>query len=297
MMGIHKGRDFLKIPKYWAKEEQEVKASGRKRLLLICWGWSDRSLQSARDRASDRLRTAIAKVLSGSVLERYPYGRGPLREEIIEVIRGKQSEDLAVVTRNAYGALVLNSGNAMFMDVDLPPDTLMTGLLNFFRKLFGRGDKPLENPEMMVLERIEMWVQRQFDISLRIYRTAAGFRCMITSHVYDPVSDATQEMMKSLGCDPLYIRLCKEQGSFRARLTPKPWRINIDKPPWRWPFEDDRQQRESRKWQEKYGRASSAYSVCQFMKALGSGKIHSEIAPVLELHDRMCCSRENKKLA
>lgn len=296
-MGIHKGRAFMKIPKYWAKEEQEVKAAGRKGFLLTCWGWSDRNLQSARGKASDRLRTAIAKVLSGSVLERYFYGRGPLREEIIEVIRGKQSEDLAVVTRNAYGALVLNSGNAMFMDVDLPSDKPMAGLLKFLRKLFGRGDKPLENPEMMVLERIEIWVQRQFDISLRIYRTAAGFRCMITSNVYDPVSDTTQEMMKSLGCDPLYIRLCKEQGSFRARLTPKPWRINIDKPPWRWPFEDNRQQQESRKWQEKYGRASSAYSVCQFMKALGSGKIHSEIAPVLELHDRMCCSREHKKLA
>ena len=287
----------MKIPKYWAKEEQEVKAPGRESFLLTCWGWSDRNMQSARGKASERLRTAVAKVLSGSVLERYPYGRGPLREEIIEVIKGKQSEDLAVVTRNAYGALVLNSGNAMFMDVDFPPDKPMALLSKFLRKLFGRSDQSKENPEVMVLERIELWVQRQFDISLRIYRTAAGFRCMITSHVYDPVSDTTQEMMKSLGCDSLYIRLCKEQGSFRARLTPKPWRINIDKPPWRWPFENDRQQQESLKWQEKYSQASSAYGVCMLTKVLGGGKIHSEVSPVLELHDRMCCSRENKKLA
>ncbi len=285
------------IPKYWAKEERIFEVSRRKNIQLVRWGWSDRSQEEARSMASERMQSVAAKVLAGANLERYPYGRGPLREEVIQVVAGIQRENLAVVTRNAYGALVLNTAGAMFMDVDLPPVKSDAGPGKFFRRLFGGGEKPFENPELPALKKIEEWAGRQTGLTLRIYRTAAGFRCLIISHVYDPAGDQTREMMTSLGCDPLYIKLCREQGSFRARLTPKPWRIHIENPSWRWPFRDDREQRKARKWQEKYQNASSAYGVCRLIKTTGGAGIHPEIAPVLNLHDRMCCSRDDRKLA
>jgi len=66
------------------------------------------------------------------------------------------------------------------------------------------------------------------------------------------------------------------------------------KPSRRWPYQDDREERPFRKWEEKYRLASSASSVCRLEREPGSGKIHSEIVPVLALHDRMCCSLENR---
>lgn len=287
----------MKIPRYWAREEQEVKTTGRKSMLLSCWGWSVRNQQEAREKASGRLQAAVARVTAGDRLERYPYGRGPLREEVIESLEDKRGGDLAVVTRNAYGALVLNSASAMFMDVDLPPEKPVSGLSRLIGRLFGKPEPNREHAEERILDQIERWAALQFGLDMRIYRTAAGFRCIVTNRVYEPAGDKALEMMKSLGCDPLYIRLCKDQGSFRARLTPKPWRIHVAKPSWRWPFKDDREERLFRKWEEKYRRASLAYSVCRLDRELGSGKVHPEIAPVLALHDRMCCSPENRRLA
>jgi hypothetical protein len=186
----------------------------------------------------------------------------------------------------------------MFMDVDLPAEKTGSGLSRFFGQLLGRAEQPAENHEARTLERIEGWAERQHGLSVRVYRTAAGFRCLVTSHAYEPASGKALEMMTSLGCDPLYVRLCKDQGSFRARLTPKPWRVHVANPPSRWPFRDDRAQRKFLKWEEKYRSASSAWCVCRLVKELGGAKIHPEIAPVLALHDRMCCSQEkNKRLA
>lgn len=286
----------MKIPKYWFKEEQETEAPGGKNFLLVCWGWSEKSIKDAQDKASARLRNAAAKIFSGTPPERYPYGRGPLREEITETLQDSLGKTLAVVTRNAYGALVLNTAQAMFMDIDLPPEKPKS-FFETIKNFFCKKEPSTTLAEEQILERIEQWAGRQFGLTMRVYRTAAGFRCLVTSHLYDPASAKTQEMMQILGCDPLYIRLCKEQTSFRARLTPKPWRIRVDRPPGRWPFPNGKEEQKFRKWLESYSLASSAYSVCSLVKTLGDEKNLPEIAPVLALHDRLCCLGENRKLA
>ena len=47
--------------------------------------------------------------------------------------------------------------------------------------------------------------------------------------------------MKALGADPAFLHLCRIQGSFRARLTPKPWRCGQANPPGSFPREPEAQ--------------------------------------------------------
>ena len=75
-----------------------------------------------------------------------------------------------------------------------------------------------------VLARIHAVVARHPGMGLRLYRTANGYRCLVTHRTYDPASQECRELLEALGSDPLYIRLCRGQHCFRARLTPKPWR-------------------------------------------------------------------------
>ena len=71
--------------------------------------------------ASERLRHLIGRVQQSLELERsYAYGTRPLREEIIQEIHSRAGDITGIVTRNSYGCLVLNTAEAMFVDVDLP---------------------------------------------------------------------------------------------------------------------------------------------------------------------------------
>jgi len=45
-----------------------------------------------------------------------------------------------------------------------------------------------------------------------------------------PIAPADQ-VFDTLGADPPYRRLCRTQKCFLARLTPKPWRCGVAKPP------------------------------------------------------------------
>jgi hypothetical protein len=73
--------------------------------------------------------------------------------------------------------------------------------------------------------------------------------------------------------------------SFRARLTPRPWRIGLPKPPHRFPFEASAEEREMAEWVRRYDAASERHATCRFVEALGSGAVHPEVEPLLRLHD------------
>jgi len=77
---------------------------------------------------------------------------------------------------------------------------------------------------------------------VRIYKTAAGYRGIVTHALFDPTDPETLRLMEQFACDPQYVRLCKRQESFRARITPKGWRCGLwpDQLPqhfqFKWPF-------------------------------------------------------------
>jgi hypothetical protein len=241
----------MHFPKFWAKGE-----SGS----AVCWRWSDTSQEDAQAKADARAVELEKIIESGTRPDRYGYANRPLREERVEEQPGY------AVTRNAYGALVLNTERAMFVDVDFHDDPSQEpGALDSLRGL-----------------------ATQHGLGTRIYRTAGGLRGLVTSATFDPKAPATMALLKEVGCDPLYIRLCQAQASFRARLTPKPWRLEMRPPSVRWPFEDEDVEARFAEWLRGYDQKSRGHAVCTLVEHAGPQTIDAAVAPVVALHDARC---------
>ncbi len=284
----------MKIPRYWARRTQTASGPTGLTRHIDCWGWSDVSLAEAQSRAEARVEAIAAKVRAGQTLERYGYGDRPLREEIVDAIRDRSGGDAALVTRNQYGAQVLNAAKALFIDIDLPEREVTTGLVGSVQRLFGA--KPVD-PVTPYLERVSAWAQRNPFLGLRVYRTAAGLRGLITNEVFDPTRGDALEILKALGSDPLYVRLCQAQGCFRARLTPKPWRCNVAGPPATFPWADVGNEGRFREWERRYAQASAGFAVCRLVAEHGPRDVHPELADVLAYHDRLTLTRPERPLA
>src|SRR5690349_19321500 len=126
----------MNIPKYWAKSVGT--ASGNQQTYrLTIWQWSDLSREDAQRKADARVNELVQKAQAGADLQRYPYGQRPLREEIIQVIADSAGRQVGVMTRNTYGAQVLNAANAMFIDIDFPEKDTAAGVSGFFQRLRG----------------------------------------------------------------------------------------------------------------------------------------------------------------
>jgi hypothetical protein len=284
----------MKIPKYWANRFQVVKQIDGPALRLQSWQWSDLSIDEALQRADERLRSLVAKVAAGEELNRYGYGVRPLREEITQPVAGPSGSEIAVVTRNLYGALILNTASAMFIDIDFPEKGPLTSVAGSLHRMLGGRGPSLEE---QYIQRIEGWASKHPELGIRIYRTFGGLRCLITNQLFEPGKPESRGIMQSLESDPLYIRLCQAQECFRARLTPKPWRCEMDTPPSRYPWENSDAEASYRLWQIQYEQTMAKYSVCKFVKQVGSNEIHPDVEPVLTMHDQLTCSTQDLKLA
>ena len=273
----------MKIPKYWAKRVEVAKQPFGRAYKLVSWKWSDESIQHAQAQADARLAELVELVSSGVSLESYGYGERPLREEITQSIRDTAGRENAVVTRNRYGALVLNTANALFIDIDLDQNSASASPLGQVRRMLGKRASPAD----AALERIGAWSSRRPELGLRVYRTAAGLRGLITNERFSPAQNESLDILRELQSDPLYIRLCRAQDCFRARLTPKPWRCQMKMPPVQYPFDNVKQEIRFTEWAQRYDRASSAYAVCAFVKHFGPTQVHPDIQAILNLHDRM----------
>jgi hypothetical protein len=237
--------------------------------------------------AIQRLAALARKVEMDSPLKHYGYGgERPLREPLIQAVPGAE----ALISRNAYGALVLNTAHVFFADIDLPEPS-SGGLLS---GLFGK--KPTD-PAEAALARLREWQARQPEWALRIYRTKAGMRLLATHDHFDPVSSDTQRLLASLGSDPLYTTLCRTQACFRARLTPKPWRIGLKTPIWHYPFETSAHEARFQAWLQSYDAAAPRYAVCRLLAELGPRSQTAEASAVLTIHDRYACPPGNLPLA
>lgn len=276
----------MKIPKYWGQGAAESMDRQGKTVSYSCWRWSDVNEDDARAQARKKAGEILAKLQSGEQLNAYSYSERPLREEIVQTITAPGKKELALVTRNSYGALVLNAAGAMFMDIDFKAEGLGAWLSGLFGKLFGKRAATQEETQLAAVRR---WADARPELGLRVYRTFGGLRCLITNQVFDPAHPNTEAMMKELNCDPLYVRLCRQQECFRARLTPKPWRIRAGKPPVRFPFASSADEQTYRRWESDYNRISAAFAVCRKAAELGRREIHPEIEPIIALHDRFCC--------
>src|SRR3989304_3278802 len=180
----------MKIPRYWAKDTCSLQDPRGKTFSAICWRWSGTSVEDGRQEARGGATQTAGKLLNQQHLDRYSYGERPMREEITQTITNAQGKEIALVTRNAYGALVLNAANAMFIDIDFKEEKSPGP----FSKLFARSGPTQEETR---LQSIEQWAQRNPGLGLRVYRTFGGLRCLVTNEVFDPTQESPLSILKS----------------------------------------------------------------------------------------------------
>jgi hypothetical protein len=273
----------MRIPRFWAKAEGSAEGPRGDEFPLRLWGWSDQSAAEALAVARRRLAEVAARIASGDLTRKYPYGERPLREEIVRAQGG--AEPAALVTRNRYGALVLNAARVPFVDVDAPePPQPVRRLFGFLSR--RRAGQPDAQPDG-VLERIRQTCRRHDRHSFRIYRTRAGYRLLATDLLLDPTSAEARELLTSFGSDPRFVKLCEVQECFRARLTPKPWRCGYRLPPGQYPREDAQARARFAEWLRGYESACERFATCRYLESVGPGRQLPETREIVEEHDRV----------
>jgi hypothetical protein len=151
--------------------------------------------------------------------------------------------------------------------------------------------------ERAARSRIGRFLAQHPEWNLRIYRTPAGLRVLATHRTYTPSDPAVIECFNAFGTDPIYTRMCFNQQCFRARVSPKPWRIGIGEHmrprPGVWPVSPERMPIRSA-WITKYEDAAKSFAACMLIETVGSGVTHPDARLVQELHDELC--RANSQL-
>ncbi|HEX3746799.1 MAG TPA: hypothetical protein VHW09_22830 [Bryobacteraceae bacterium] len=248
----------MKFARYWTRRQGEATDSDRQTIEVSSRGWSDVSLEDAAARAGERARRLAERIATDrNAAKLYDYGDSPVPEPIVHDFRPEGAA--AVVTRNSYGSLVLNTDELLFADVDTDS---RHGALDQAERVAGRHG-----------------------FSLRAYQTAAGYRLMVTNRRVRGGGDEAESILQEFGSDPLYMRLCRTQQSFRARLTPKPWRAGTQKPPSKFPFEGPAVEAAFRRWEEQYNRGIAGYATCRLIKTVGS-EVDPGFTALIEHHDR-----------
>ena len=107
--------------------------------------------------------------------------------------------------------------------------------------------------ECLACEPLWEFARRHPELGVRVYRTAAGLRVIVTGVAASPGSDRARALLTELGSDPLYVDLCATHDSYRARLTPKPFRVGVRALPVPWPYADDGARGRYQEWLRNVG--------------------------------------------
>ncbi len=288
----------MKFPAYWAKATAEdVDGEGTKK-SFSCWRWSDASMEEAHSSALAAAGRILRSFNDGHERNRYGYGEVALREEVLQRFTNSNGELIAAITQNNYGSLVLSTARVMFIDLDFPSITAGQHIRNRIQRLFNKNVRTLdEQQESETREKLDRFLNDNPQWGARVYRTCAGLRVIATHALFEPAADSTRALFESLGADPMYVRLCKAQDSFRARLTPKPWRCGHASNTVGWPREDADQQERFEKWNSVYIARQSSFATCRFLGAIGNGSVHPDVKTIVEVHDRTTRCDESLDLA
>jgi hypothetical protein len=316
------------VPEYWA-EASTVVAKGDRRITLRRFGWSNDNQIAAQLHADERLKHAVNDWnLDQSIHRRerkiaYNGSEGvPIREEVIE------ANEHYAITRNAYGALCLNTQNVLIADVDRSESSADVGcliaiILGIGALFFGLGGilwiallfaalaittcliAKVHNTSHSNSSRekqircFENFSKENPSWGLRIYETPLGFRLIATHRTFDPQSAEVTDFFRTVGADKVYAQMCLRQNCFRARLTAKPWRCGIQDhmlPRAVWPIKDEllpfRQA-----WVERYNAAAVNYAACRFIRSLGPDSLSPVAAAVISIHDKLCQAHSSLPLA
>lgn len=323
------------VPQFWAEARYQQRV-GKRQITVRRFGWSDQDLVQAQQHADERARAAMARIQAGEALQKrepkLPYNGAdglPIREEIVS-----RSGD-TIITRNAYGALCLNSENVLFADVDFENSVpgRWPAVVNFvgvmLAILIGVSQRswllglalgfavlllsfPLAQwlyrfwlartggAERRARQRIHAFSAANPSWHLRLYRTPLGFRVLAMHRTFDPTEADVTRCFEALNTDVLYRQMCRNQRCFRARVSPKPWRIGISahlRPrPGVWPVAPERLP-DRQRWVEHYQARAQEFAACRFVEQLGSQSVHPDTLAVQRLHDELSRATSNLAIA
>ncbi len=151
----------------------------------------------------------------------------------------------------------------------------------------GRPRSSEPRLDTQALRPAEAWVEAHPGWHLRVYETAAGYRLLAMHAAFDPTSDEVQDFFAAVSADPNFARMCKLQACFRARLTPKPWRMGVRPEGLRRPRLGSRTPEFSAAWVREYELTSKRYAVCKYVMSLGStARVSPRAEEVRRLHDQ-----------
>ncbi len=273
----------MKIARFWKRSRIHTNGPDGRPIEVGAWGWSADDPDEAQRQAEERSQRSAKRIIAG---EPFPdtydsYGDRPAREEILREIKNDDGETIAMLTRNRYGAIVLNTADLMFIDIDVP-EPKPAGILASLMSLFGNK---AEDPFVAEHKRIAAIANERPEYTFRLYRTFAGFRCAVINNRIKPGTVESDALLSAFGSDPLYVRLCKNQESFRARLTPKFWRCKYEAPRGRFPFNSEAEKEMCRNWERGYKQVSSGYATCAFVDQFGDDRTVADFRSLIELHD------------
>lgn len=324
------------IPYYWAEARLQNK-SGGKQVTVRRWGWSDASQADAQALAERRAEDALQRILAGASLSRretrdsYGTQEGvPIREEVVS----RHGEN--VVTRNSYGSLCLNAPRVLFADIDAQwPGALRVAplgclalvlagigvgiwwrsaligvviaigapwLWSAVNEVINRARRPRGEAvaKQRSLDAIRAFSVAHPDWHLRVYETPAGYRLLVMHEVFEPKGEPAQRVLAALNSDKRFATLCALQQCFRARVSPKYWRMGYKPaeslPKTKWPFPSEQLPRRQR-WVAGYEALARNYASCRFIERMGGSKTHPEAEAVRALHDQLCHAESRLPLA
>ncbi|BDZ57667.1 MULTISPECIES: hypothetical protein [Barrientosiimonas] len=285
-------------PRFWSAAESGVETPEGHHWFLRKWGWSDVSVEDAAAQARERLQQVITKVRTGQELGWDYYPRTPLREPILADVTTPDGTLIAQVTRNRYGTDVLNTDRMLIADVDLAvarrrgPLFQVTEPGGLLGRLFGRRDVEQvapsadEQAEQAAMLRIQQWAAAHPDWGVHVYRTNAGLRVLVTGADLPAGSAAAEQALNDLRSDPIYVLLCATHETYRARLTPKPWRVRHWALTVPWPHRSPADDRRFQEWITGYVDKSAAYATCRLVWRAGPPPSPAE-QQLLALHDQV----------
>jgi hypothetical protein len=291
----------MNIPPIWTEGHyQNTDRNGRSH-TFAAYGWSFESLEDARRCAVARAKRIynyiVVDMAADGSLDEYEYADGPIREEIVHKLMGDDGL-IAVVTRNRYGALILNTADVCFVDVDFPP-VRGDGFFDSIKLAFSplRRDARRDALRQQTVDRMQDWAADNPGRGFRLYRTPEGLRLLFTDRLYDPAADETAQLFGQFGADPLYVRLTKRQECFRARVTAKPWRCGCPKPPGTFPWENAAAEESYRHWERQYTEINDRYRACELLSVFGTIADIESLRTVIEYHDRQARVKSGAALA
>jgi hypothetical protein len=255
-----------------------------------------RTSRISQEDADERARLAAIALVNhvvqgGEDPQRYAYEVKSTEERLLEVLlRPGQTlaqriqQEIGRITENKYGAEVLNVRHVMFVDVDTilePSDKSTAGVV----------------PETEANQILDEFCDEHPAFGFRVYKTWGGLRYLCTSGLFDPTSQLIKDILTRLRADQSYKALCRIQKCFRARLTPKPWRVGTTPA-----VPSDIRYLNARHpdyaaWRADYLTKIPDFATCHYQRSVGNPTAHPDALLVINVHDAITQASTAKPLA